>query len=416
MKYAVTMPSLGADMDEGKLLEWYIKPGDVIKKGDLVAAVETQKAAVDIESFRAGTVLDLVGNIDEVIRVGSVIAHMEVADDGSVAPATAAGQSAPEKTAGDVDAPVVPVAKPVALPGSHRLRVSPAARRLAEKNGIDLSALRGSGYDNAIELADVEAAMVARQKLSAPAAPPPVPSPAPRVPPSPLVARPASSSMINVRDAIARAMSRSKREIPHYYLQSRFHIDTLVAWLDARNSALPPEERLFMPAVLMRAVVIALQSNPAMNGYYENGVFRPSTDIHLGITVALKPDGVMTPAIIDAQTLSLPELNTAFADLVQRARAGKLRNREMTDGTVTVTNVGDLGADAVTGVIFPPQVALVGFGKVRKAPVVDGDSVRPGFVLDTTLAADHRVSDGLAGSKLLNTLARLLAQPEKLET
>jgi pyruvate dehydrogenase E2 component (dihydrolipoamide acetyltransferase) len=284
-------------------------------------------------------------------------------------------------------------------PSGKRLRVSPAARRLAEKNGIDLNALHGTGHDGAVELQDVELALAARTASPASAAP-----------------QKSTASMINVREAIARAMTKSKREIPHYYLQSRFHIDALVAWLDAKNRSLPPEQRLFMPAVLMRAVVLALQSNPDMNGYYENGAFVQKTDIHLGITVSLKPSGVMTPAVIDAHTMTLAELNAAFADLVQRARAGKLRNREMTDGTVTVTNVGDLGADAVTGVIFPPQVALVGFGRVHKAPIVDGDGgVRPGFVIDTTLSADHRVSDGLAGSKMLNVIGRLLAQPEQLD-
>jgi pyruvate dehydrogenase E2 component (dihydrolipoamide acetyltransferase) len=397
MKYAVTMPSLGADMDEGKLLEWHIKPGDVIKKGDLIAAVETQKAAVDIESFRAGTVTELVGKIDDVIRVGSTIAWMDIAED-NAADAATVSLIAP------VVFPSVPLSPAPELPqvASHRLRVSPAARRLAEKNGIDLATIHGTGHEGAIELQDIESVLVAKITPVA-------------VPREPVEKSASTSSMINVREAIARAMSRSKREIPHYYLQSQFNIDALVAWLDNRNSTQPPEERLFMPAVLMRAVVLALQTNPDMNGYYENGVFQRSTDIHLGITVALKPSGVMTPAIIDAQSMTLPELNTAFADLVQRARVGKLRNREMTDGTVTVTNVGDLGADSVTGVIFPPQVSLVGFGRVRKAPVLDGNSVRSGFVIDTSLSADHRVTDGLAGSKMLNTIGRLLVQPDLLD-
>lgn len=394
MKHAVTMPSLGADMDAGKLLEWHIKPGDVISKGSLLATIETQKAAVDIESFRAGTVVKLVGKVGKVIKVGAVIAYMDVTDDGSQ-PAT------PMQPAGHARAIAAPAKaaapqEPAAPAGGLRLRASPAARRLAEKSGIDLAAVRGSGPGGVIELRDVEAAVAAASGA-------PVTAPAP------------ASSLINVREAIARAMSRSKHEIPHYYLQSQFNIDTLVAWLDQRNARQAPEDRLFMPAVLMRATVLALQANPAMNGYYEHGAFVGKADIHLGITVGLKPDGVMTPAIIDAHTLTLAELNAAFADLVQRARTGKLRNREMTDGTVTVTNLGDLGADAVTGVIFPPQVALVGFGRVRKAPVVAGDQVRPGFVVDVSLSADHRVSDGLAGSKMLNTIGRLLADPDQLE-
>jgi pyruvate dehydrogenase E2 component (dihydrolipoamide acetyltransferase) len=261
---------------------------------------------------------------------------------------------------------------------------------------LDIQTLRGSGPDGIIELHDVQAALAAHQMPAAEAAP-------------------AGTSIINVREAIARAMSRSKREIPHYYLQSRLHIDALTAWLDTSNRALPPDQRLFLPAVLMRAAVLALKDCPDMNGYYENGAYTPKAEIHLGVTVALKPNGVMVPAILDAHTLSLTELNAAFVDLVQRTRAGKLRNRELTDGTVTVTNVGELGADAVTGVIFPPQVALIGFGRIRKAAIVDADGgLRAGLVLDASLAADHRVSDGLAGSKLLNALGSLLAQPDRL--
>lgn len=395
MKYSVTMPSLGADMEHGKLLKWYVKPGDAIKKGDLIAVVETQKSAVDIESFRSGTVLELIGEIDSVIDVGAVIAVMEVeaGADGDATgelphnPATAAPSPAPEMH------PAKPLSPAGPTSAVSRLQVSPAARRLAEQSGVAIQTLAGSGPDGVIELRDVQAAL-GKPSGQAPSA---------------------SASLINIRDAIARAMSRSKREIPHYYLQSQLHIDALTAWLDAHNRALPPERRLFLPAVLMRATVLALQECPDMNGYFENGAYAPKSDIHLGITVALKPNGVMVPAILDAHTLSLAELNMAFIDLVQRTRTGKLRNRELTDGSVTVTNVGELGADAVTGVIFPPQVALVGFGRVRKAAIVDSDGgLRAGLVLDASLAADHRVSDGMAGSKLLGAIGRLLAQPDRL--
>ncbi len=407
MKYSVTMPSLGADMDEGKLLAWHIKPGDVIKKGDLIAAVETQKAAVDIESFRAGTVLELVAQVDQVIAVGAVIAYMDVQEENVVITDVKPDVKTDAKT--DVKADTA---------HGKRLRISPAARHLAEKNGINLALVHGTGHDGAIELQDIEGLLKVAvvPATVVPAAVTPTVITPPINKPADIPIAPQKSSLINVREAIARAMTRSKREIPHYYLQSRFQVDTLVAWLDHKNRELPPEERLFMPAVLMRAVVLALQNNPEMNGYYENGGFRAVQEIHLGVTVALKPNGVMTPAILDAHTMQLPLLNAEFSDLVQRARAGKLRNREMTDGTVTITNVGDLGADAVTGVIFPPQVALVGFGRIRKAPVVDADGgVRAGFVLDTTLSADHRVSDGLAGSRVLNAIGKLLAQPEHLE-
>lgn len=420
MNYPLTMPSLGADMDEGKLLEWHIKPGDKINKGDLIAVVETQKAAVEIESFRSGRVQELIAKIDDIIPVGQVIATLEIETDSAEAPAAAptnqvasnlvnsnlvdANLAALNTTAANTAAAEVQAAQPspIAAPetiapaktataSGERLLISPAARRLADAHKLDLTQIKGTGREGAIELRDIEPLVTTPAKTGA------------------------GNSLINIREAIARVMSRSKREIPHYYLQSQFVVDTLVTWLDTQNRNSPPEQRLFMPAVLMRAIVLALKTNSAMNGFYENGIFTPSSAIHLGITVSLKPDGVMTPAILDAQDLSLSELNAAFADLVQRARAGKLRNREMTDGTITVTNVGDLGADAVTGVIFAPQVALIGLGRIHKAAVVDTEGgLRAGLVLNATLSADHRVTDGLAGSKLLSTLGRLLTQPEGL--
>jgi pyruvate dehydrogenase E2 component (dihydrolipoamide acetyltransferase) len=274
------------------------------------------------------------------------------------------------------------------------------ARRRANELAIDLQALTGTGRDGAIELRDVEQAFAAREKNTT--ANPTVTSPGP--------------SLINVRAAIAQVMTRSKREIPHYYLQSQLSMDKLIQWLDNKNRQLAPEQRLLMPAVLMRAIVLALKANPVLNGSYENGVFTPRTEIHLGITVALKPEGVMTPAILDAQQLSLAELNSAFSDLVQRTRQVKLRNREMTEATVTVTNLGDLGADTVNGIIFAPQVALIGLGRIHQAAIVDADGgLRAGYVINASLAADHRVTDGLTGSKLLNSLGRLINQPEQLE-
>lgn len=408
IKYEIAMPSLGADMDQGKLLEWHIKPGDVINQGDLIAVVETQKAAVEIESFRSGTVTELIAQVGDLIPVGQTIARLELAAaDGAAAaavspapiaaaPATAA---APLTAAAPVTAAAIPVS-PAASTSDPRVRISPAARRRASDLGLDLHSLSGTGRDGAIELHDVEQALIARANTTE--AKPPASSPGP--------------SLINVRAAIAQVMSRSKREIPHYYLQSQFCIDQLVSWLDSQNQHLPPEQRLFMPAVLMRAITLALTTNPALNGFYDHGQFSPSAAIHLGITVALKPDGVITPAILDAQDLSLSQFNSAFNNLVQRTRAGKLRNRELTDGTITVTNLGDLGADAVTGIIFAPQVALLGLGRIHKAPIVDGDGgLRAGWVIKVSLAADHRVSDGLAGSKLLNTLGRLFNQPEQLQ-
>jgi pyruvate dehydrogenase E2 component (dihydrolipoamide acetyltransferase) len=366
MKHYVTMPSLGADMESGKLVEWKIKPGDWVKKGQAIALVETQKANVEIESFREGTVLELQAQEGNSYDVGASIALMEVTGD-AVLPAPPELRSEP-----DIPPPLK------ALP-PERMKISPAARRLAEKEGIGVESLHPSG--GVIELKDVELALTKRGGTS------------------------------SIRDAIARQMSKSKREIPHYYLTQRIGLDRLINWVDTANVGRSPEDRIFIPALLMKAVVSALKSCPDLNGVYLNGRFQPSASIHLGLAVALKSGGVMVPAILDAQALTLQEMNHALKDITERTRKGGLKNREMTEGTITVTNVGDLGAHGVVGVIFPPQVAIVGLGRIRKEAVVDGQNLRPGFVLDVSLSADHRVTDGITGSRFLNKLERLIASP-----
>ena len=150
-----------------------------------------------------------------------------------------------------------------------------------------------------------------------------------------------------------------------------------------------------------------------MNGYYKDGMFQASEAIHLGIAIALKAGGVLVPAILDAQKMNLAELNTAFQDLAQRTTKGELKNRELTEGTVTITNMGDLGTEEVFGIIFPPQVAIIGLGRIHKAPVVDKETIRAGFVMDLTLSADHRVTDGLAGARFMALIEKKLKNPSQ---
>jgi pyruvate dehydrogenase E2 component (dihydrolipoamide acetyltransferase) len=361
MKYFVPMPSLGADMDQGKLMKWLIKPGDEIKKGQAIAVVETTKSTVEIESFKEGKVLELIGKEGEEIRVGSSIATFEI-------PEQRHHESA-----------------------DSRLKVSPAARRLAITQGIKLEQVVGSGPGASIELRDIE-------KLITPVKTPEK-----------------TGTGVNLRAAIAQAMGRSKKEIPHYYLRNRVSLDRFMAWIDEKNANLASEQRLMIPVALLRAVTLALQENPAMNGYFEKDLFSPKESIHLGMTIALKQGGVLVPAILDSQQLSVSELNLAFQDLLQRARKGELKNRELTEGTFTVSYLGDLGCDEVLGIIFPPQVALLGLGRIHKEAVVVNGVLRVGFVIQVTLSADHRVSDGLIGARFLASIEKFLTNPHLLE-
>jgi len=217
-----------------------------------------------------------------------------------------------------------------------------------------------------------------------------------------------------MRRAIAAAMARSKREIPHYYLSLDVDVGPASAWLETENARRPVTERVLFAALLLKATALAARELPEMNGFFVEGAFRPAAEVHVGVAISLRQGGLVAPAIHDTDHKSLVEIQADLKDLVARVRAGRLRSSEMTDPTLTVTNLGDQGVASVFGVIYPPQVALVGFGRVLERPWASGGmlGVRP--VITTTLSADHRASDGHRGGIFLAALARRLQKPEEL--
>jgi pyruvate dehydrogenase E2 component (dihydrolipoamide acetyltransferase) len=388
------MPALGADMETGKVVQWLVKPGDRVKPGDVVAVVETHKGAIDVEIFLDGVIGDLVP-LDEELPVGAVLAKVRGAGDAPVAQRVA---TAPAPAVPPAPQPAPAAVTDGTAAAAARARVSPAARRRAQELGIDADHLPGTGVDGAVTLADVE--LAAAQ-----------PRPAPEAAPAP-PRRGFDAALM--RQAIAAAMSRSKREIPHYYLASTIDFGAAAAWLEAWNRDRTPEEWLLPAALLLKATAKALIEVPQLNGFYENGAFRQGPGIHIGWAVALRGGGLVPPAIHDVDRKTLPELMTALRDLVQRARAGGLRSSEMTDPTVTVTSLGDRGAESVLGVIYPPQVAIIGFGRVVERPWVVEGRIVPRPVLAASLAGDHRASDGHIGGQLLTAIDRALQAPDKL--
>jgi len=393
------LPSLGADMDEGTLLEWHVKPGDAVKRGQVVALVDTSKAAVDVEIWHDGVVAELLVQPGEKVPVGTLLATLLAPGESPAAPTA---KAAPMQ----VVAPPAPCeprpAKeaPAALPPASRHAVSPAARRRADELGIDPDRLQGSGVHASVTLADVEAA-AARVAPAVSATAPPESG--------------AADRGVEMRKAIAAAMSRSKREIPHYYLSETIPMARALAWLQQRNQALPVTERL-LPAVLMlKAVALALRRTPELNGFHREGRFQPAAAVHIGVAISLRNGGLVAPALHDVGDKTLAALMRDLADLVKRARAGSLRSSEMSDPTVTITNLGDQGVEAVFGVIYPPQVALVGFGRLAERPWVQDGAVQALPVVCATLAADHRASDGHRGALFLAELRELLQQPQGLD-
>lgn len=411
------MPALGADMETGTVVEWRVHAGDRVRPGDVVAVVETHKGAIDVECFLDGVIDDLAP-LGQALPVGAVLARVRGAGEAAAPAAASSPSPSPSPSAPPSAPPVTPPPAPatalaataaaapppaagMALPAAAtRARVSPAARRRAAELGVLPDALAGSGADGAVVLADVERAAPA----AAPAVAPPA-APAPR---------PRGFDPALMRQAIAAAMAKSKREIPHYYLQTTVDFAAAQAWLDAWNAERDAIDRLLPAVLLLKAAARALVAVPALNGFFDNGAFRPGPGIHIGWAVSLRGGGLVAPAVHDADRKTLPELMTALRDLVQRARSGGLRSSEMTDPTVTVTSLGDRGAESVLGVIYPPQVALIGFGRVVTRPwVVDGQ-VLPRPLLSLSMAADHRASDGHLGGQLLAAIDDALQQPASL--
>ena len=377
------LPSLGADMDEGKLLEWKAKPGDRVKRGEVVAVVDTSKAAVEVEIWADGVVSELITKPGETIPVGTVMARLNGAG---------------------VAAPVGPQAaeKPQEVP-ALRKPASPAARKRARELGLDIEKLTGTGPHGAVTTDDVEKA-AGKTPLPETAKPPMVET----KPPTP-------DKALEMRRAIAAAMSRSKREIPHYYLSQTVPMQRAVDWLAAENARRPIAARLLMAVLQLKAVALALGRFPDLNGFYRDGAHQPSTAVHVGVAISLRQGGLVAPAIHDVAELPLEEVMKALADLVKRARAGSLRSSEMSDPTITVSNIGEGGIESVYPIIYPPQVAIVGFGALAARPWVTHDGglqAMPTVV--ASLGADHRVSDGHRGALFLAEIARLLQEPEKL--
>lgn len=442
------MPSLGADMTGGTLVKWLVVVGGHVTRGDIIAEVETDKGTIQVEVFESGVVEALLVQEGEKVPVGTPLAT--IASDVASARTTAKTKDAslpepgttlqrptpapvytspPASSSVMTRGPTRELGRPMASPatrrraqeldvpldaiegtGSHgritqddversanqrtlparssaRRRVSPYARRLAKERGIPLEDVRGTGPDGAIRADDVTRAASKHQ------------------------ARPARERM---QRAISAAMARANEEIPHYYVEHTIDMAPSLEWLRARNETLPIADRLVPSVLFLRAVARALHKHPRLNATWQKGVLVPSDGNHVGLAVTLRGGGLVVPAIRDADHGSVNDLMGRMTDVVSRARAGVLRSSEMATPGITLTALGERGAEGVIPLIFPPQVAIVGVGAVLSRPWVVEDQVVPRQVVRVTLGADHRVTNGHEGARFVRALDRLMQTPEGL--
>lgn len=383
------LPSLGADMDEGTLLEWLVKPGDKVSKGQVIVIVDTSKAAIDVECWQEGTVGALLVEPQQKIPVGTTLALLLEAGE-TVADADTYRREKlvrPRPAAAPSVVPAVPsLTVPAATADAAQHFASPAARRRARELNVDIDKVTGSGPHGVVTLDDVEHAAAAPRDRH-----------------------------VDMRQTIAAAMSRSKREIPHYYLAQPVPMAKALSWLAQVNAGRTMTERLLPAVLLIKAVALALRKFPDLNGLHRDGAFHQAERVNPGVAISLRQGGLMAPALLDADRKDLATLMRELADLVKRTRAGSLKSTELSEATITITNLGDQGVETVFGVIYPPQVALVGFGQIAERPWVEAGTLKSMPIVTASLSADHRVSDGHQGALFLAELSELLQQPEHLD-
>ena len=389
------MPTLGADMSAGTLVAWRKKPGDHVTRGEIIAEVETEKAAIDVEVFTTGIIEKFLVRPGEKVPVGTVMAIIR--EEGKAGVPLQAQAKVEAKAE---EKPRMPVALPsvegtvrsrVHEPG--RLRISPSARQLAAELGVDPTSVRGTGPGDAITREDIQRAAGGRREAGGELT---------------------VDRVVRMRQTIAAAMARSKREIPHYYLSTTIDMGRAMAWLSEENLKRAIPERLLYGVLLIKAVALALREVPELNAVWEGTRAVTKPDIHVGVAVSLRQGGLVAPALHETDRQSLSDLMRNFRDLVKRARAGSLRSSELSDPTITVTSLGEQGVEGVYGLIFPPQVALVGFGKIVQRPWAEGGGIFVRPVIQASLAADHRVVDGHRAGLFLSAVDRLLQEPSTL--
>lgn len=452
------MPSLGADMEFGTIVEWRVAPGDEVTRGQIVAEVETEKSNIEIEVFTNGRIDELLVPVGVEVAVGTPLATI-----------TAAHEPSPVKAEAPVRPPSAlavrePIAEVVPALAEHGRVTSPLVRRLAHQLHVDLDHVVPTGRASTITRADVEHAAATADRDASEAAPAassrrPASS-RPRVSPRarkkaadlgvdlatvqparpgavivaadiravPALAagdssgrrrartttKPTTKQATGLSAAVGRLMERSKREVPHYYVSDDIDVTAALRWLERANAERPVTARVLSAALLARAVVVAAHQVPEMNGHYIDGAFQPAAAVHLGLAVSLRSGGLIAPVIADAHLLGLEPLMAAMLDVVDRARAGTLRSRDVEAATITMTNLGDRGVASVFGVIIPPQVAIVGFGRITERPWASDGMVGVRSIVTASLSADHRVSHGHTGARFLGIVRDALSTPEDL--
>jgi len=420
MASRVVMPKLSDTMEEGRILRWLKKEGDAIETGQALAEVETDKATVEMEAYTNGTIRKLISAEGQFAKVGDLIAIIGAPGEDVSAILAAEGTPAPaaETVPAPAPAPAAASKAPqaadsLAAPGApaatgRSLKASPLALRMAAEAGLDLGSLRGTGPQGRIIKRDIEAALA--QAPAAAAAGQDAPQRARSL--SLVAAREAAPEsqdveLSPVRRTIAKRLVQSKGPVPHFYLTIDVAMDRV--W-DAYKALRDQKSSISINDIIIKAAALALRQHPEINASFAGDHVKVYSRVHIGMAVALE-EGLITPVLRDADLKPLEEISDEARSLAERARAKKLQPNEYTGATFSISNLGMMGIEEFSAIINPPEAAILAVGAVRQAPVVVDGALAVGWRMKATLSVDHRVADGAAGARFLQTLRKFLEHP-----
>jgi pyruvate dehydrogenase E2 component (dihydrolipoamide acetyltransferase) len=413
MAETIAMPKLGFDMQEGTLVKWLRSEGDSIEKGDVLAEIETDKATVEVESSAAGFVRRLLVDQGAVVPIGDPIAIVGAKDEKIEVPSVEA--KAGESSQSGPPVAEVPAAMAVSattaepqLPEeSGTAKASPLAKKMAREANLDLGAIPGTGPGGRVVRRDVEAALAGKGATTrtAPAAP--------RIPVSAGPRADEQVALTKLRQAIGRRMTESKSHVPHFYVGYEYRADALVAVREQANQYMDEQAKISVNDFVVKAAALCLREFPNLNAAFQGDHVLRHGSINVGVAVAVE-GGLLTVVCKDADLKPLPQISQEIREMAARVRSGKVRSDDIEGSTFSVSNLGMFGVENFAAIINPPEAAILAVGAARQVPVVDGESIRPGWRMKATIAVDHRVSDGAEAARFMKSLARYIEAPAGL--
>lgn len=410
----INMPQMGYDMTEGTVVRWMKSEGESVSTGEIIAEIETDKAIVEFEAPTTGTLLKITAKEGTTVPVGNPIGL--IGDSGEKIPSSTMNEDSNDNTSPNITklSPPNVTKTPPPLSKStstkkQSIKISPIARQIAEENSIDITQLIGTGPGNRINKKDVLNAIDDTSETTINETS--LPNTKTEDLPAEINASPEPQQLDKMRQQIARVTTKSKQEIPHFYVSTEINMSNTLELRKQLNEALSSDNtRVSINDILIKASVMALKAFPKLNASFINETIQQHSQINIGIAIG-NTNGLIMPAILDCQNKSLEEIAIATKDLIARSKNGSLRGEEYSGGTFSISNLGTFDVDNFIAIIQPPQSAVLAVGKIIKKPVIKDDQIKIAPILTATISADHRIADGVDGAQLLTEIKRLLESP-----